>query len=135
MLKHPDVQRKAQHELDTVLKGSLPTFEDQDSLPYMMALVMETLRWNVAAPFGRLFTSALLPPSDYVRRCATLCNLRRYIQWLLHSCWCYGYGKCMASPIHLYLCALTMHTELPPGRCLTMKRCIQTHSNSIQIDF
>jgi len=52
MLKHPDVQRKAQHELDTVLKGSLPAFEDQDSLPYLMAVVMETLRWNAAAPFG-----------------------------------------------------------------------------------
>jgi len=52
MLKYPDVQRKAQHELDRVLEGSLPTFEDQDSLPYLTALVMEALRWNTALPFG-----------------------------------------------------------------------------------
>ena len=109
MLKYPDVQRKAQHELDRVLKGSLPTFEDQDSLPYLMALAMEALRWNTALPFGRVFNPAIVPLPDCAHRCSTLCNFGRYIQWLLHSCWCYDHTKCMASPVHL-LCAYPLNS-------------------------
>lgn len=45
MVLHPDVQRKAQKELDTVLgHGELPGFEDRDNLPYLNCVVQEVLR-------------------------------------------------------------------------------------------
>lgn len=53
MTLYPDVQRKAQEELDRVLgPNRLPTFEDRDNLPYIEALVKETLRWHPVAPTG-----------------------------------------------------------------------------------
>ncbi|KAF7975968.1 hypothetical protein HWV62_8106 [Athelia sp. TMB] len=53
MVQNPEVQRKAQAELDTILgPGRLPTFADQDALPYLAALVMECWRWEAVAPFG-----------------------------------------------------------------------------------
>ncbi|KAJ3537685.1 hypothetical protein NMY22_g5493 [Coprinellus aureogranulatus] len=48
MTLHPDVQAKAQAELDRVLgKYVLPTFADEPSLPYVGAIVKEVLRWSV----------------------------------------------------------------------------------------
>ncbi|KZP26478.1 cytochrome P450 [Athelia psychrophila] len=53
MMKHPEVQAKAHLELDTVLgAGRLPTFGDEDSLPYISAIVKESLRWEVVTPFA-----------------------------------------------------------------------------------
>lgn len=52
MVIYPGVQKRAQAELDRVLKGRLPTFEDQQDLPYIQAMVTETLRWNGVAPLG-----------------------------------------------------------------------------------
>ena len=46
MVCHPEIQAKAQEELDRVLgKDVLPSFEDEPSLPYMDALVKEILRY------------------------------------------------------------------------------------------
>lgn len=51
MTLYPAVQAKAQAELDSVIgKGQLPTFGDKESLPYLMAIVKELLRWEVVAP-------------------------------------------------------------------------------------
>ena len=51
MMNHPEVQRKAQAELDTVLGGRLPTCDDRGpSLPYINALVEEVLRWSAVVP-------------------------------------------------------------------------------------
>ncbi|KZP19015.1 cytochrome P450 [Athelia psychrophila] len=53
MMKHPEVQVKAQLELDTVLGvGQLPSFGDEVALPYISAVVKECLRWEVVAPFA-----------------------------------------------------------------------------------
>ncbi|KAL0958951.1 hypothetical protein HGRIS_014263 [Hohenbuehelia grisea] len=53
MVIYPQVQRKAQEELDRVVGTSrLPGFEDRDSLPYIDAIVKEVLRWNPVAPLG-----------------------------------------------------------------------------------
>lgn len=42
MIKYPDVQAKAQAELDSVLgKSQLPTYADEDSLPYITAVMKE----------------------------------------------------------------------------------------------
>lgn len=48
----PDVQRRAQADLDTVLGSRLPVMEDIPSLPYIRAILMETMRWNPVVPLG-----------------------------------------------------------------------------------
>jgi len=53
MVLFPDAQRKAQKELDTVLSSHrLPEFEDYTSLPYIVALEQEVLRWHPLLPIG-----------------------------------------------------------------------------------
>lgn len=47
MLNHPEEQRKAQEELDRVVgRDRMPTFQDQDDLPYISAIVKEVQRWR-----------------------------------------------------------------------------------------
>lgn len=53
MSLYPDVQRKAQVELDAVVgQGRLPQLADRDKLPYVTAVVREVLRWHTVAPLG-----------------------------------------------------------------------------------
>ncbi|KAG8764652.1 hypothetical protein FRC12_007970 [Ceratobasidium sp. 428] len=53
MTLFPEKQRKAQLELDSILgQGRLPGFQDQDSLPYIGALISEVLRWHPVLPLG-----------------------------------------------------------------------------------
>ena len=55
MYLNPEVQRKAQDELDRVVGDSrLPTHKDAEHLPYIMAILKETLRWHAVAPQGSL---------------------------------------------------------------------------------
>ena len=55
MVLYPDVQKRAQAEIDSVVgKYRLPTFEDRDSLPYVNATMREVLRWGIVAPLGNL---------------------------------------------------------------------------------
>ncbi|KAK4545621.1 hypothetical protein LTR36_002574 [Oleoguttula mirabilis] len=49
----PDVQRKAQEEIDRVVGTSrLPTFNDRQDLPYINAVVEEAQRWHPVGPMG-----------------------------------------------------------------------------------
>ena len=51
MANNPDVQRRAQAELDAgVGPDRLPMMEDKPSLPYISALVKECLRWRSVVP-------------------------------------------------------------------------------------
>jgi len=51
MTLFPDVQKKAQAEIDAVVgPDRLPSFTDRDSLPYTEALVKEVFRWSVVGP-------------------------------------------------------------------------------------
>ena len=53
MIVYPDVQRKAQEELDRVIGGErLPLASDLDKLPYIEAVLKETHRWHPVAPLG-----------------------------------------------------------------------------------
>ncbi|KAM5536638.1 hypothetical protein V8D89_009733 [Ganoderma adspersum] len=53
MSLHPNVQKKAQAELDAVVgPNRLPDFEDRDSLVYINALIREALRWQNVLPFA-----------------------------------------------------------------------------------
>lgn len=46
MILNPDIQTKAQAEIDQVLgNGRLPDFSDLDSLPYVTAIMKEVLRY------------------------------------------------------------------------------------------
>ncbi|KAE9407389.1 cytochrome P450 [Gymnopus androsaceus JB14] len=51
MVKYPEYQKKAQHELDRVIGNDrLPDFSDKSSLPYIQAIVNEVLRWQPVNP-------------------------------------------------------------------------------------
>ncbi|KAF9869769.1 o-methylsterigmatocystin oxidoreductase [Colletotrichum karsti] len=53
MLKFPEVQRKAQAEIDRVVGDKrLPSLDDRENLPYIDALVKEAIRWWVVAPMS-----------------------------------------------------------------------------------
>jgi len=53
MIAFPEVQRRAQAELDSVVgRHRLPTFDDAPRLPYMCAMVREALRWRPTIPLG-----------------------------------------------------------------------------------
>jgi cytochrome P450 len=46
MVAFPEVQRRAQAELDVVVgRARFPTFADAPRLPYVRAIVKEVLRW------------------------------------------------------------------------------------------
>ncbi|KAK0421452.1 cytochrome P450 [Armillaria borealis] len=52
-LLYPEVQAKAQAELDAVVgHARLPNFDDRAQLPHINAVVLEALRWNPALPMG-----------------------------------------------------------------------------------
>ncbi|KAF9073503.1 cytochrome P450 [Rhodocollybia butyracea] len=53
MLHFPECVRKVQGEIDAVVgRDRLPTFEDQQSLPYTGGFIKETLRWRNVTPTG-----------------------------------------------------------------------------------
>ncbi|KAG2068708.1 cytochrome P450 [Suillus decipiens] len=53
MILNPKVQTKAHAEIDRVVgKDRLPDFNDRPALPYVDAILRETLRWHPVVPFG-----------------------------------------------------------------------------------
>lgn len=52
MVLFPEVQKKAQAEIDRVVGDRMPTIEDMDSLPYIRSCIKETLRWMPTAIMG-----------------------------------------------------------------------------------
>jgi len=53
MVLYPEVQKRAQDEIDIVVgTDRLPDFTDRPSLPYLEALYRETLRWRPVVPPG-----------------------------------------------------------------------------------
>lgn len=58
MLLFPDVQRRAQGEIDEVVGSErLPGSQDRDNLPYLNALIKETLRWMPVVPISTTHVS------------------------------------------------------------------------------
>ena len=54
MLKLPEVQRRAQEEIDSVVgRDRLPEFSDVERLPYLCAVMKEALRWVGKDKFGQ----------------------------------------------------------------------------------
>jgi cytochrome P450 len=53
MIAYPETQARAQAELDAVVgRARPPTFTDHPHLPYLRAMVKETLRWRPVGPVG-----------------------------------------------------------------------------------
>ncbi|KAH9035788.1 cytochrome P450 [Lactarius pseudohatsudake] len=53
MATYPEVQKRAQAELDAVVgRSRTPTFADFHNLPFIRAMVKETLRWRPVGPLG-----------------------------------------------------------------------------------
>jgi len=63
MVLNPDVQRRAQQELDSVLGGTrLPAFDDRTALPYTNGLVQEIFRWHSPTSLGSYCIFTVLRP-------------------------------------------------------------------------
>lgn len=59
MVLYPEAQAKAHAEIDRVVgKDRLPGFDDRPALPYVEAILRETLRWHPVFPLG---PSAITP--------------------------------------------------------------------------
>jgi cytochrome P450 len=73
MVLYPDVQKKAQAEIDLHCSGRLPTFADFNSLTYCHAIVKEILRWNPVVPLGMSTVLAILikQTSNFLLSCAS----------------------------------------------------------------
>ncbi|KAH8089922.1 cytochrome P450 [Cristinia sonorae] len=53
MILHPQVMCKAQAEIDRVVgKNRMPNAGDRDKLPYIRAVMRETIRWRSVGPLG-----------------------------------------------------------------------------------
>lgn len=53
MIRFPEAQRRAQEEIDRVIgKDRLPVLDDRENLPYVDALIKETIRWWPIAAMG-----------------------------------------------------------------------------------
>ncbi|KAK0213317.1 cytochrome P450 [Desarmillaria ectypa] len=53
MLHYPDVMKKTQAEIDSIVgSGRMPDFKDFDALPYVQAVIKETMRWRCIVPIA-----------------------------------------------------------------------------------
>lgn len=53
MIKYPQVQSRAQREIDSVMGDNRsPTWSDYSSLPYINMIVKETMRWRPVTPLA-----------------------------------------------------------------------------------
>jgi hypothetical protein len=97
MLAYPEVQKKAQAEIDSHTGGRyLPSFEDEVSLAYISALVKEVIRWESVTPFGEfivvlIWFHLILDASSG----PTEPRKRGRVSWLQASCRLYCGRKCM----------------------------------------
>jgi cytochrome P450 len=69
MVTYPEVQKRAQAELDAVVgRARSPTFADFQHLPYIRAMVKGTLRWR---PVGPLASHTSRPRTTGTRACSS----------------------------------------------------------------
>jgi hypothetical protein len=55
LVLYPQVQRRAQAELDAVVgRDRLPTLDDRPRLPYIDAFCKELMRWQMVTPIGMI---------------------------------------------------------------------------------
>lgn len=110
MLLYPDVQKRAQAEIDLVTGSDrLPTFEERASLPYIDAVLRETLRWQPVLPLGLphaassadIYDDYFIPqglqslPAQYI-----ICNIayKERPSYAIHGAF---HGMISGTPMHL----------------------------------
>jgi cytochrome P450 len=60
MTNYPEVQRRAQKEIDRVIGNNrFPTLSDRGKLPYISALLNEVYRWRPVVSTGSFMKSKL----------------------------------------------------------------------------
>jgi hypothetical protein len=65
MATHPEEQKLGRDEIFSVVgEGRLPTIADRDDLPYVMAIIKETMRWQVVLPLSEICDSWCRPKID-----------------------------------------------------------------------
>ncbi|KAF9481944.1 cytochrome P450 [Pholiota conissans] len=123
MLHHPGIMRKAQVELDSVVGSSrMPDFEDAGSLPYIQAIIKESMRWRPIAPLAvphnliadDTYNSMYLPKDSTV--VANLYSMsldpeefhrpdqfipERYLEEGPHSNFYFGFGRRICPGMHI----------------------------------
>ncbi|KAF8607576.1 cytochrome P450 [Ceratobasidium sp. AG-I] len=53
LVQHPESQRRAQTEIDRISdEATLPRWQDQQSYPFVRAVIKEVLRWRPTSPIG-----------------------------------------------------------------------------------
>lgn len=66
MALHPDVQAKAQAQIDDIVgRERLPSLDDYERLPYIRAIMKELLRWRGIGPLGR-FPNFIAPKCQII---------------------------------------------------------------------
>ena len=80
MVLYPDVQKRAQAEMDSVVgRDRLPTFEDRESLPYLEAVLRELLRWQPIVPLGDFRQQVISPLLNTIlQECHMLPRVKMY---------------------------------------------------------
>jgi Cytochrome P450 len=160
VLLHPEVQKKAQDEIDAVTgRERFPNFEDRPRLPFVDALCKEVLRWRPAAPLRASYTRtspqgevsththiyAIL--QTYLTRprrigCITDCSYRRVREISLYESLkrfsdhyltrCLVDWKYLVRRVHDCLCG---DFSFFAGRSHTTRMCIQSPRSSSPSDF
>lgn len=58
MIMYPDMQKRAQAEIDAVVgHDRLPLFSDRDDLPYIESMLKEIIRFGPPVPLGEISSS------------------------------------------------------------------------------
>lgn len=64
LLVNPNVQAKGQAEIDAIVgTDRLPMFEDRPQMPYIEAILSESLRWLPTVPLGEAMKASSLHKS------------------------------------------------------------------------
>ena len=87
MLNHPEVLKKAQEEVDSVVGADrMPDWDDEPHLPYIVACIKEMLRHRPAAPLGtRAWLGKHFVAYVFCSRNSTLAARGRLLQGILYS--------------------------------------------------
>ncbi len=79
---NPEVQKKCQSEIDSILGSKWPTKDDMDKLPYVMATIMEIQRCSCVVPASLIHVNTVdLEVNGYTipKNTEWCCNLRLFL--------------------------------------------------------
>ena len=63
MVENPYIWKRAQVEIDSVIgTDRLPEFDDRASLPYVEAIIRETMRWRPVTPIRACYDASFFFP-------------------------------------------------------------------------